>query len=136
MKYRVLFPTSCLEDKFYKMLAKLPRKSQDAVMEATSNLTDDPYPQGKNIFNPHPFQFIYLLQDTLPGCRHTGKMGNWLNLEFMLDFLYPEKTLFPAGSKCSVSNRDEIGIKTLEPGQDIKKISFLFPGFWGEKLER
>lgn len=50
MKYSVLFPTLSLEDKFYKMLLKLPRKIQDAVMEATSGLGENPYPQGKNIF--------------------------------------------------------------------------------------
>lgn len=50
MKYRVLFPTPSLEDKFYKQLLKLPRKTQDAVIEATGNLSKNPYPQGKNIF--------------------------------------------------------------------------------------
>lgn len=50
MKYRVLFPTPSLEDKFYKMILKLPRKIQDAIMEAAGSLSEDPYPQGKNIF--------------------------------------------------------------------------------------
>lgn|SRR3989338_9418438 len=50
MKYRVLFPTPSLEDKFYKLLARLPRKIQDAIMEAAASLSQDPYPQGKNIF--------------------------------------------------------------------------------------
>ena len=50
MKYRVLFPTPSLEDKFYKVLAKLPRKLQDAIMEAAASLSENPYPQGRNIF--------------------------------------------------------------------------------------
>lgn len=50
MKYRVLFPTLSLEDKFYKLLVKLPRKIQDVVMETTSSLSENPYPEGKNIF--------------------------------------------------------------------------------------
>jgi len=50
MKYRVLFPTPSLEDKFYKLLAKLARKTQDTIMEAASNLSNNSYPQGKNVF--------------------------------------------------------------------------------------
>lgn len=50
MKYRVLFPTPSLEDKFYKILVKLPRKIQDTIMQAAANLGQNPYPQGKNIF--------------------------------------------------------------------------------------
>jgi mRNA-degrading endonuclease RelE of RelBE toxin-antitoxin system len=50
MKYRILFPKQSLEDKFYKILLKVPRKIQGAIMEATSNLSENPYPQGKNIF--------------------------------------------------------------------------------------
>lgn len=50
MRYRVLFPTPPLEDKFYKTLTKLPRKTQDEIMVAASSLCDNPYPQGKNIF--------------------------------------------------------------------------------------
>lgn len=49
MRYRVLFPTLSLEDKFYKTLTKLPRKAQDEIMVAASSLCDNPYPQGKNI---------------------------------------------------------------------------------------
>lgn len=50
MKYRVLFPSSSLEDKFYKVLIKLPRKIQDAIMSAAGSFSKNPYPQGKNIF--------------------------------------------------------------------------------------
>jgi len=50
MRYRLLFPTRSLEDKFHKTLRKLPRKLQDAIMDAATGLADDPYPQGKNIF--------------------------------------------------------------------------------------
>ncbi len=49
MKYRVSFPTQSLEDKFYKMLVKLPRKIQDAIMESASSFSENPYPQGRNI---------------------------------------------------------------------------------------
>lgn len=60
MKYRVSFPTQSLEDKFYKVLVKLPRKIQDAIMEAASNLSENPYPQGRNIFKKltPPFKLI------------------------------------------------------------------------------
>ncbi len=50
MKYRLLFPTPSLEDKFYKVLVKLPRKAQDEIMDITAGLAENPYPQGKNIF--------------------------------------------------------------------------------------
>ena len=50
MKYRVLFPTQSLEDKFYKLLVKLPRKMQNSIMETTGYLSENPYPQEKNIF--------------------------------------------------------------------------------------
>ena len=50
MKYRLLFPTPSLEDKFHKLLVKLPRKVQDAIMDTTAGLAGNPYPQGKNIF--------------------------------------------------------------------------------------
>ena len=50
MKYRLLFPTRSLKDKFHKVLLKLPRKIQDAIMDATAGLAENPYPQGKNIF--------------------------------------------------------------------------------------
>ena len=50
MKYRLLFPTRSLEDKFHKTLVKLSRKLQEAIMDATADLVENPYPQGKNIF--------------------------------------------------------------------------------------
>ena len=50
MKYRLLFPTPSLEDKFHKLLVKLPRKVQDEIMDTTAGLAENPYPQGKNIF--------------------------------------------------------------------------------------
>lgn len=50
MKYRLLFPTHSLEDKFHKVLTKIPRRLQDEIMDAVSALAENPYPQGKNIF--------------------------------------------------------------------------------------
>lgn len=50
MKYAVKFPTASLEDKFYKILSKLPVKLQDEIMERVIELADNPYPYGKKIF--------------------------------------------------------------------------------------
>jgi mRNA-degrading endonuclease RelE of RelBE toxin-antitoxin system len=51
MKYEVRFPTSSLEDKFYKILAKItPRSLQDEIMDETANLANNPYPYGKKVF--------------------------------------------------------------------------------------
>lgn len=50
MKYSVKFPTSSLEDKFYKVISKLNKKLQEKIMEQTISLSDNPYPYGKKIF--------------------------------------------------------------------------------------
>jgi len=73
MKYRVLFPTLSMEDKFYNLLARLPRKIQDAIMDATVQLSENPYPQGKNIFKKltPPFK---LMQYT---AQYRLRIGNY-----------------------------------------------------------
>jgi len=50
MKYSVRFPTSSLEDKFYKVLSKMNRELQEEIMNQTIALADNPYPYGKKIF--------------------------------------------------------------------------------------
>jgi len=51
VKYEVRFPTSSLEDKFYKVLSKVTLRSiQDQIMEETASLAVNPYPYGKKVF--------------------------------------------------------------------------------------
>ena len=50
MKFDLRFPTTSLEDKFYKFLAKLPRKIQENILTEIAKLADNPYPYGQKNF--------------------------------------------------------------------------------------
>lgn len=59
MKYEVRFPTPSIENKFNKLLLKIPQNIQDEIMEAVESLADNPRPYGKKPFKKlkPPVQF-------------------------------------------------------------------------------
>lgn len=59
MKYKVRFPAPSVENKFNKLLSKIPQNIQDDIMEAVENLADNPRPYGKKPFKKlkTPVQF-------------------------------------------------------------------------------
>lgn len=46
MKYDLRFPSVSIEDKFHKVLSRLPADIQDRIREAVEKLADQPYPYG------------------------------------------------------------------------------------------
>ncbi len=46
MKYDLKFPSVSVEEKFRKVLSRLPAGTQDRVMEAIEKLADEPHPYG------------------------------------------------------------------------------------------
>ncbi len=60
MKYEVRFPTRSIENKFNKLLSKIPQANiQGKIMEVIEKLTDNPRPYGKKPFKKlkPPIQF-------------------------------------------------------------------------------
>jgi mRNA-degrading endonuclease RelE of RelBE toxin-antitoxin system len=46
MKYDLKFPSVSVEEKFHKVLSRLPADTRDRVMEAVEKLADEPHPYG------------------------------------------------------------------------------------------
>lgn len=46
MKYDLRFPSASIEDKFQKVLSRLPVDTQERIMEAIERLADQPFPYG------------------------------------------------------------------------------------------
>ena len=60
MKYNVRFPTPSIENRFDKVLSKIPQINiQDDIMETVEKLADNPRPYGKKAFKKlsPPVQF-------------------------------------------------------------------------------
>ena len=60
MKYNVRFPAPSIENKFDKVLSKIPQINiQDEIMETVEKLADNPRPHGKKSFKKlkAPVQF-------------------------------------------------------------------------------
>ncbi len=59
MIYRVKFPSHSIENKFNKILSKVPQRIQDEILEAIENLDTNPRPYSKKPFKKlkPPIQF-------------------------------------------------------------------------------
>lgn len=50
MKYEVKFPHPSIEDKFGKLLLKIPLNIQSKIIKEVEGLANNPFPYGKNPF--------------------------------------------------------------------------------------